>query len=168
MEYLFPSLHFQSVCAPRFDVGHFGAENLQVFFVFIHPVYLLVWEFNPFTCKVIINMYVLIAILLMVLDLFFWGFMFFLHLEHIPLLSHFFLNLYLYFYVCSKLVTFFDLEKWPSVGDVLFAPTLYFPLVTQWPGTSWSQGRFWSVFADSVPQAARSQFSCFWYLVKLV
>ena len=43
---------------------------MDLVFVSIQPVYVLVWAFSPLTFKVIIDMYVLIAILLIVLDLF--------------------------------------------------------------------------------------------------
>ena len=43
-------------------------------FVFIQPVSLLAGAFNPFTFKVIIDMYDLIAILLTILDLVLWLF----------------------------------------------------------------------------------------------
>ena len=73
-----------------------------------------------------------------------------------PSAISFCLNFYLYFYVCGRLVIFSTLEKWSSVGDVLYTTELHSPLITQGPGTSWSQGRFWLVFADSVLQAAWS------------
>ena len=61
MEYFLQSSHFQ-----------FGRQHIYGSCFCIHPasLCLLVGAFNPFTFKVIIDMYVLIAILLIVLDLF--------------------------------------------------------------------------------------------------
>ena len=71
MEYLFPSPHFQSVCVPRSEVGLCRQHIYRSCFC-IHSASLcrLVGAFNPFTFKVIIDMYALIAVLLIVLDLF--------------------------------------------------------------------------------------------------
>ena len=76
-------------------------------------------------------------------------------------LSIFHINFYLYCYVCEKL-WFLTLEKWPSVGGVLCSSSIL-PTHHPWPGTSWSQGRFWSV-RDSVPQIVGLYFSCFEFL----
>ena len=52
--------------------------------------------------------------------------------------------------------------SWRIVGYVICFSAVHSPLVTQGPGTSWPQGRFWPVFVDSVPQAVGFCFSCFW------
>ena len=74
------------------------------------------------------------------------------------------LKFYLCFYVCGSLVMFLTLEKWPSVGNVLCVPEVHSSLTTQQPGTSWSQGRFWPVFKNSVPNAVGLCTSFFWRL----
>ena len=48
---------------------------------------------------------------------------------------------------------FLTLEKWLSVG-MSYVFHQYTPLSIQRPGTSWSQGRFCSVFVNSVLQCA--------------
>ena len=63
MEYTFEFTHFQSVCVSR------SAVNL----LYPQPFCLLVEAFNPFTFKVIIEMYILV-ILFIVLELFLWSF----------------------------------------------------------------------------------------------
>ena len=89
----------------------------------------------------------------------FWALILFLHLEYLPL-SPVVIILF-YFYVYGRLVTE---EKWPSVGDILCVLAVHSPLKTKWPGTNWSPGRFWPVFADSIPQAMGLYISCFWCL----
>ena len=59
-----------------------------------------------------------------------------------------------YFYVSGTLC-FSTLEKWHCIGAVLCVPAVHAPLVMQGPGTSWSQGRLWSAFADLVPHIAK-------------
>ena len=70
MEYIFPSSHFQSICIFKSEVG-FLVDSIYIglLFVSIQPVCLF-WlgAFNTFTFKVIINIYVAIAILLII-----WG-----------------------------------------------------------------------------------------------
>ena len=85
MDTFFPSPHFQSVCVPRSEVGLLQTAYIWVCFC-IHSasLCLLVGAFNPFTLKIIIDMKVLIAILLIVLDLFLKSF------SSLPLLSSFF------------------------------------------------------------------------------
>ena len=71
MEYLFPSLHFQSVCVPRSEVGLLSTAHIWVLFCIHSPsLCLLVRAFNPYTFKVIIYMYVPITIFLIALCLF--------------------------------------------------------------------------------------------------
>ena len=60
MEYIFPSSHFQFICDFRFQVGFFCIHSAILC--------LLVGAFNPFTFKVIIDIYVPVAIFLIV-----WG-----------------------------------------------------------------------------------------------
>ena len=62
MIYLFPALHFQSVCVPC-------RQHIQGSYFCIHSasLYLLVGAFNPFTFKVIIDKYDPIAIYFIVL-----------------------------------------------------------------------------------------------------
>ena len=69
MEYLFLSPHFQSVCVPRSEVG-LCRQHMYGSYFYIHSasLCLLVGAFNPFTFKVIIDIYVPIAIFLIV-----WG-----------------------------------------------------------------------------------------------
>ena len=57
-------------------------------------------------------------------------------------------NFYFYFYVYGGLVMFLDLGEAALCSDVLCVPAAHSPLVSQGPGTSWSQGRLWSAFAD--------------------
>ena len=77
MEYLFWTPHFQSVYVPRSEVGLLQIAYIWVLFlIHVASLCLLVWVFNSFTCKVIIDTYVLIAILLIVLDLFCRSFFF--------------------------------------------------------------------------------------------
>ena len=68
MEYLFPTLHFQSVCVPCFEVGFLKTTYIGVLF-YIHSasLCLLVGAFNLFTLKVIIDKYDLVAIYFVVL-----------------------------------------------------------------------------------------------------
>ena len=89
MDTFFPSPHFQSVCVPRSEVGLLQTAYIWVCFC-IHSasLCLLVGAFNPFTLKIIIDMKVLIAILLIVLDLFLKSF------SSLPLLSSFFLSFF--------------------------------------------------------------------------
>ena len=52
------------------------------------------------------------------------------------------LNFYLYFYVCGRLVTFLNLGEVALCRGCPGVPAVYSPLITQGPGTIWSQGRF--------------------------
>ena len=65
MEYLFPALHFQSVCVPWFEVGILA--YIGVLFLYPASLSLLVGAFNPFTFKVIIDKYDPVAIYFIVL-----------------------------------------------------------------------------------------------------
>ena len=89
MECLLPS-HFQFVCVPRTEVGllqivciSISIYLYQYLYLYLHSsslcihsscLCLLVGAFGPFSLKVIIDMYVLIAILLIALHLFLLGF----------------------------------------------------------------------------------------------
>ena len=66
MEYIFPSSHFQSVCIFRSEVGFLWTAYVYGSCFCIHSasLCLLVEAFNPFTFKVITDMYVPIASLL--------------------------------------------------------------------------------------------------------
>ena len=58
MEYLFPALHFLSVCVPRFEVRLLQTTYIGVLFLYPFSQSLpLVGAFNPFTFKVIIDKY---------------------------------------------------------------------------------------------------------------
>ena len=71
MEYIFPSSHFQSICVLRSEVGFLQTAYIWVlFFNYSASLCLLVGAFNPFTFKVIIEIYVPIAIFLVVWDWF--------------------------------------------------------------------------------------------------
>ena len=67
MEYIFPSPHFQSICVFRSEVGLLQTA-IYGSCIYIHSasLCLLVRAFNPFTFKVIIDIYVPIAIFLIV------------------------------------------------------------------------------------------------------
>ena len=68
MEYLFPALHFQSVCVPCFEVGLMETTYIGVLFLYaFSQSFLLVGAFNPFIFKVIIDKYDPIAIYFIVL-----------------------------------------------------------------------------------------------------
>ena len=68
MEYIFPALHFQSVCVPCFEMGLLWTAFIGVLFcVYSASLGLLVEAFNPFTFKVIIDKYDPIAIYFVVL-----------------------------------------------------------------------------------------------------
>ena len=67
MEYISPSSHFQSIYVLRPKVGFCKQHIYGSFFVSIQPVW-MVGAFNPFTFKVIIDIYVPIAIFCIV-----WG-----------------------------------------------------------------------------------------------
>ena len=69
MEYIFPSSYFQPMCVFRSEVGS-CIQHIYGSFFLIHSasLYLLVGAFNPFTFKVIIDIFVPIAIFLIV-----WG-----------------------------------------------------------------------------------------------
>ena len=71
----FPSLLFQFVCVHRSEVGLLQTAYIWVLFLYPFSLCLLTQAFNPFTFKVIIYMYVLIAIFLIVLGLFFQVFL---------------------------------------------------------------------------------------------
>ena len=61
MEYLVPSPHFQSVCVSRSEVSLLETAYIWVLFVYhLATLCLFVGAFNPFTFKVIINMYILV------------------------------------------------------------------------------------------------------------
>ena len=69
MEYNFPSSHFQSICILRSEVVSCRQHIYgSCFCIHSASLYLLVGAFNPFTFKVIIDIYVPIAIFLIV-----WG-----------------------------------------------------------------------------------------------
>ena len=71
MKYFLPSSHFQFVCVPRSEVGLLKTAYIWV--LFLYPFCQSMsfgWGFSPFTFKVIIDMYVFIAIFLIALDLF--------------------------------------------------------------------------------------------------
>ena len=71
MKYFLPSSHFQFVCVPRSEVGLW--KTAYVWILFLYPFsqsMSLGRAFSPLTFKVIIDMHVLIAILLIALDLF--------------------------------------------------------------------------------------------------
>ena len=86
MKYLYLFPHFQSVCAPRSEMGLFWTAYIWVLypfsqsvsFIFIYFLILLFFfslclldgVFNPFIFKVIIGMYIPITIFLIVLGLF--------------------------------------------------------------------------------------------------
>ena len=65
MEYIFPSSHFQSMCVLRYEVVFLQTEDVSVHSA---NLCLLIGEFNPFTFKVIIDIYVPSVIFLIV-----WG-----------------------------------------------------------------------------------------------
>ena len=71
---------------------------------------------------------------------------------------HLILFKFLYFYICGRW-HFLTLVMWPSIGDVLCDPSCNPRARDQLV-----QGRFWPVFADSVPQAVGLYISCFWCL----
>ena len=70
MKYLLPSFHFQFVCVPRSEMALLSTAYMGICFR-IHSASLcfLLGAFNSFTFKVIINLYIIIAILLITLDL---------------------------------------------------------------------------------------------------
>ena len=71
MEYFLPSFHVQFVRVPRSEVGLLKTAYIWILFLYpFSQLCLLVGAFSPFTFKVIIDLYVLIAILLTILDLF--------------------------------------------------------------------------------------------------
>ena len=78
MEYLFLSPHLLSVCIFKSEVGLLWQHIYGpcFFYPFSH-ICLLMGTFNPFTAKVIIYRYILIAIVLKVLGLFCRSFLFF-------------------------------------------------------------------------------------------
>ena len=59
MECLFPSFHSQSVCVSRSEVG---VAYVWVMFLYPFSLRLLVGACNPFTFKVIIDIYVAVGI----------------------------------------------------------------------------------------------------------
>ena len=71
MEHLFPFSHFHSVCVLRSKVHLIESAYMYRSCFCIHSASLCVFveAFNPFAFKVVTDMYVLIAILLIVLDL---------------------------------------------------------------------------------------------------
>ena len=74
-EYLFPFCHFNLYVS--LDLKWVSCRHTWVLFgIYLSSLCLLVATVNPFTFKVIINMYILIAILLIVLDLFSQAFFF--------------------------------------------------------------------------------------------
>ena len=72
MEYFLPFSHFHFVCVPRSEVGLL--KMAYIWDLFLYPLSQYVFWLghlgSPLTFKVIFDMYVLIAILLIVLDLF--------------------------------------------------------------------------------------------------
>ena len=69
IECIFPSSHFQSICVLRSEVGSCRQHIYgSCFYVHSASLCLVVGAFNPFTFKVIIDIYVPIAIFLIV-----WG-----------------------------------------------------------------------------------------------
>ena len=75
MEYIFPSPHYQCACVPRSEVVSCRQHVYRsCFSIHLAIMCLLVGSFNPFTFKVIIDVYVLIAILFTVLNLFLCAF----------------------------------------------------------------------------------------------
>ena len=70
------SLHLPSTCVFRSEVDLLHIIYIYICWVYIHAVSLclLAGAFNPFAFKVIIDMYVLIVVLLIVLDLFYRSF----------------------------------------------------------------------------------------------
>ena len=72
LEYLYPSPQCQSVCVCKSEVGLYRQPVCgSCFHIHLTKLCLLVWEFSPFTFKVIINMYIYITIYL------YWVFFFF-------------------------------------------------------------------------------------------
>lgn len=71
---------------------------------------------------------------------------------------HLILFKFLYFYICGRW-HFSTLVMWPSIGDVLCDPSC-----SPRARDQLVQGRFWPVFADSVPQVPWLLFTCFWCL----
>ena len=70
MEYLFPALHFQSVCVPSFEVGLLYTGYIRVLFLYPFSQSLfLVGAFNPFMFQVIIDKYDPVAIYFIVVCL---------------------------------------------------------------------------------------------------
>ena len=106
-----PSSHFQFVCVPRIEVGLLKTAYYgSCFCIHSASLCLLVGAFSPLTFKVIIDMYVLIATLLIALDLFLLLFFSSLHLLFSPLVV-WWLSLVLYLswfflLVCVPIVDF--------------------------------------------------------------
>ena len=80
MKYLFPALHFHSVCVPCFEVGLLLTTYIGV--LFFYPFSLLVGAFNPFTFKVVIDKYDPVAIYFIVLGSVYMPFLCFLPKEY--------------------------------------------------------------------------------------
>ena len=76
MEYIFPLPQFLSVFVPRSEMGLQETAEIRVFFLYPFSQSVLVGAFNPFTFKVIINMYVSFTIFLIILALFLEDFFF--------------------------------------------------------------------------------------------
>ena len=75
MEYLLPSSYFSSLKCPWLCGGSL-LDSIYIWVLFLYPSHqsLLVGAFNPFTFKVMIDMYDPITIFLSVLGLLFVGF----------------------------------------------------------------------------------------------
>ena len=68
VEYLFPALHFQSVCVPCFEVGVLQTAYIGVFFLYPFSQSLSFgWGIHAFTFKVIIGKHDAVAIYCVVL-----------------------------------------------------------------------------------------------------
>ena len=71
MRYLFPALHFQSVCVPGFEVGLLETAYIGVLFLYLFTQSLSFGGiFNPFTFEVIIDKYDPITIYFVILGSF--------------------------------------------------------------------------------------------------
>ena len=68
-EYIFPSSHFPSTCVSKPEMGFWYTVYIEVlFYIHLASLCLLVGTFNPFMFKVIIDIYVPVAIVLII-----WG-----------------------------------------------------------------------------------------------
>ena len=105
MEYIFPSPHFQFVYTLRSEVNLLQAAYIWVLFVYLATRCLLIGTFNPPTFKVIIDMYVLIAIFSLFSDCFYSSCLSLFHSFALPL------KLYLdsFLFLCVYLLQSFGL-----------------------------------------------------------